>query len=179
MKKLENRDNKVNPTNKESKKLINIVRRRNDYDWGRGRNQRNTFFLAMNWIPYDTQGKGSIDQTLDEIWDTTTGNMKIFENGLWIIPENEFSIIDIAVQRVGKKDKVSLTKDKKFIIVGLIKNDTEDGYLFAHFERVAENMKSKRSTKILKLDKGKEKNDNYLNQLLVAKEMACVAVIIF
>ena len=53
LKKLENRDNKVNPTNKESKKLINIVRRRrNDYDWGRGRNQRNTFFLAMNWIPY-------------------------------------------------------------------------------------------------------------------------------
>ena len=38
LKKLENRDNKVNPTNKESKKLINIVRRRrNDYDWGRGR----------------------------------------------------------------------------------------------------------------------------------------------
>ena len=97
LKKLENRDNKVNPTNKESKKLINIVRRRNDYDWGRGRNQRNTFFLAMNWIPYDTQGKGSIDQTLDEIWDTTTGNMKIFENGLWIIPENEFNIIDIDV----------------------------------------------------------------------------------
>ena len=31
-----------------------------------------------------------------------------------------------------------MTKDKKFIIVGLIKNYTQDGYLIAHFERVAE-----------------------------------------
>ena len=73
--------------------------------------------------------------------------MKIFENGLWIIPENEFNIIDIAVQRVIKKDKVSLTKDKKFIIVGLIKNDTEDGYLIAHFERVAEEYEVKEVNK--------------------------------
>ena len=73
--------------------------------------------------------------------------MKIFENGLWIIPENEFNIIVIDVQRVGKKDKVSLTKDKKFIIVGLIQNDTEDGYLIAHFERVAEEYEVKEVNK--------------------------------
>ena len=57
-----------------------------------------------------------------------------------IIPENEFSIIDIAVQRVGKKDKVSLTEDKKFIIVGLIKNENTTSQTHFGFTNMGSNM---------------------------------------
>lgn len=142
---LNRRKNKIT-TNNENIKLLDIVRKkRNNKHWGVGLKEGKSLsnsFLLRNDIDFIIE-HGSIDQTCDEIVNAKTGQMKKFCKGQWFISKKEFNVYEILLERLNGKDVVSLTKFKKPIILGLIKNAANDGFIINHFERAAENCEVK------------------------------------